>query len=133
MLCNPGFVAVAAAIRSSTLSAQAARHNGVSGRREIRYGLLTDIHQAGLVGKQDLMAVISSFICGFNREGRALRATGLPAAHIEDGELAQFACVLEQLDSATPAGALLCGIASCLRSRAPGVEVEPELAQAIPA
>jgi hypothetical protein len=133
MLRSPGFHAVAAAVRSSTLSAQAARHHGKFARRAIRYGLLSDIRQAGFVGKRELLSLISSFISSFNQEGRRLRAARLRAAHIEGHELSQFAGMLEELDSASTAGALLCGLASCLGDRAAAIEIEPELAQAIPA
>lgn len=40
MLHHPGFLAVAAAVRSSTVGAQAMRYNGIPEHREIRYGLL---------------------------------------------------------------------------------------------
>src|SRR5579863_908221 len=46
-LRNPGFLAVAAALRSSTFAAQAARHNGKPNPREVRYGLLNEVRRAG--------------------------------------------------------------------------------------
>jgi hypothetical protein len=132
ILRNPGFLAVAAAIRSSTLSAQAARHNGKL-RREIRYGLLAEIRQAGLVGGQELRGVISSFVSSFNGEGARLWARGLRAASIHETELTQFAGAVGQSRSAATASALLIGLASCRRSQSTVAEVEAEMAQAVPA
>src|SRR5262249_37870816 len=60
-LSNPGFQAVAAAVRSSTVGAQGARHSGKPDHREIRYGLLTDIRQAGLSGTRELLETVFCF------------------------------------------------------------------------
>jgi hypothetical protein len=123
---------VAAAIRSSTVGAQAARHNGRPDHREVRYGLLSDIRRAGLLGKRELLAAISALVSDFNREAAARRAMGLRAGNIHPGELDAFANALEGLPSGT-AGSLLCGVASCVRGDRRAVEAGAELLQAIPA
>ncbi len=130
---NPGFLAAAAAVRSATFGAQAARHSGKLNHREIRYGLLADIRRAGLSGKRELLTLITSFICGFNREATKRQATGLPASHIRNHEMDVFAGLVERLPYAMNVGSLLCGFASCVRSESAAAADESEMAQAIPA
>ena len=130
---NPGFLAVAAAIRSSTVGAQGARRNGKLDHREIRYGLLREIRQAGLLGRRNLFEAVSTFISEFNRESARRRSMGLPAADIRDGELGAFRALLERLPPSVPAGSLLCGLSTCRRGTVAAVEIEPELVQAISA
>jgi CRISPR-associated protein Cst2 len=119
MVRNPGFLAVAAAIRSATVGAQAARSRGKLNHREIRYGPLTDIHRAGLAGQRELWARVSPFIEGFNRETDRRRAMGIPSTHIQDGEMEAFADLLDRLPSSATAGSLLCGLAACVRRAGP--------------
>jgi hypothetical protein len=133
MLRNPGFLAVAAAVRSSTFGAQAARHNGRTDQRETQYGLLSEIRRAGLSGTRELLATVSSFVSNFNREAARRRASGLGAAQIQDGEIEAFANLLERLPPNLPAGSVLGGFASCLRRDNAAVDVEPEMAEAISA
>jgi len=95
-LGNSGLLAIAAAVRSSTVGAQAARHNGKPDHREIRYGLFSGILRAGFLGRGELLAEVSSFVAGFNREAIRRRAKGLPSAHIRDGEMEAFAAVLDR-------------------------------------
>jgi hypothetical protein len=130
---NPGFLAVVAAVRSSTVGAQAARRNGKFEHREVHYGLLCEIRRAGLLGRRELLAAISAFVTSFNRETGRRHAMGLRAARIQDGEMDAFAGLLERLPSSAAAGSLVCGLASCVRGEIAASEVEPELAQAISA
>jgi hypothetical protein len=129
-LGNPGFLAIAAAVRSSTVGAQAARHNGKPDHREIRYGLFSGIHRAGLLGSGELLTAVSSFVSGFNREATGRRARGLPSSHIRNGEMEAFAGLMDRLPSRV-AGTLLCGLASCVRDDSPPAEIESESVQAI--
>jgi hypothetical protein len=129
-LDNPGLLAIAAAVRSSTVDAQAARRNGKPDHREIRYGLFPGILRAGLLGRRELLEAVSSFVSGFNREAIRRRARGLASAHIRDGELAAFAGLADRLPSKV-AGSLLCGLGSCVRAGSPRVEVESEPVQAM--
>ncbi len=130
---NPGFVAVAAAVRGSTVGAQAARHNGRLDHREVRYGLLGDIRRAESLGRRELLEMVFAFVSGFNREAGKRHVIGVRAAQIRDAELEAFAAVLHQSPSSVAVGSLLCGIASCLRSEVPAVQAEPELAQLVSA
>lgn len=133
LLHNSGFLAVAAAVRGATVGAQAARHRGRLDHREIRYGLLGDIRRAELLGRRELLAVVSAFLSSFNREATRRHDTGLRAAHIQNVEMAAFTDALGRLPLNVAAGSLLCGLASCVRDNAAVAEAEPELAQAIPA
>jgi hypothetical protein len=133
MIRSPGFLAVAAAVRSSTFGAQTARHNGKTDHRETQYGLLSEIRRSGLSGRRQLLVTVSSFVSSFNREATRRRAYGLGAAQIQDSEIEAFASLLERLPSSVPAGSLLGGFASCIRRDNAAVDVEPEMAEAVSA
>jgi hypothetical protein len=133
LLQNPGFLAVASAIRSSTVGAQAARYNGKIDHREIRYGLLGDIQRASLLGRKALMEIVSPFIGAFNREGAYRRAVGLASVHIQDCELEAFRTLIEKLPAGVPAGSALCGFSACLPVSSGASEAESQLLHAIPA
>jgi hypothetical protein len=126
-LRNPGFLAVAAALRSSTFAAQAARHNGKSNPREVRYGLLNGIRHAGLLGRRELSAAVSSFVSDFNQEATTRNRTGLRAAHIQNAEMEAFATLMERWPSKVSPGSLLCGLASCIRSEGAVGKAQPDL------
>ena len=77
-------------------------------------GCCRNIRRAELLGRRELMAVVSSFVSRFNREAGKTPCYGLRAAQIQESEMEAFA-ILGQMPSHVPAGSLLCGIASCLR------------------
>jgi hypothetical protein len=133
ILHNPGFLAAAAAVRSSTVGAQGARRNGRVDHREIRYGLLSDIHRADSLGRPQLLQEVFSFIASFNREGLRRRAAGVPSRLIENKEIRTFAALAERLPVHTRLGSLLCGIAVCRTGAAVTTESEPAQAQVVPA
>jgi hypothetical protein len=126
MLRNGGFLAVAAAVRSSTVGAQAARYNGDPDHREIRYGLLGDIRRAGGLGKRELWERVASFILEFNREGARRHASKIRSSLIRNSELDSFEALLEHLPPDVPAGSVLCAFSASL----PGKPVAPEVEQA---
>lgn len=131
---NPGLTAVVAAVRSSTVGAQAARRNGKPGHREIRYGLLGDIRRAGLLGRRELEAAISAFVSAFNRESQRRHGIGLRAARIEDYEMDAFRALLERMPPGPAIGSLVCGLATCVRAEAAAAApAESQLARAISA
>jgi hypothetical protein len=133
MMRNPGFIAVAAAIRSATVGAQAARRNSRLDRREIRYGLLSGIRSAGSLGIGDLSAMISSFVSDFNREGTRRRTMGLRSTQVRTHETDGFASQLERIPSAKNAAALLCGLATCTRTEDSSAKPAPGPLQALSA
>ncbi len=116
-ISNPGLLAVAAAIRSATFGAQAARHNAKQNHREIRYGLLPQLRRAGLTSRPELLTAVSSFVSRFNLESDRRHPRRLGATHIHDAEMDAFAPV-----PGTIAGAD-CGWIAAVRAgflRAPG-------------
>jgi hypothetical protein len=133
ILANPGFHAVAAAIRSSTVGAQAARHKGKPDHREIRYGLLSEIRRSASTGKHELLDRISSFLFAFNQEGARRRAAGIRSTRIQDSEREAFHKLVDVLPAHVPVGSALCGLSTCLPGVGGAAEAEPELAEAIPA
>jgi hypothetical protein len=133
ILRNPGFQAVSAAIRSSTLGAQAARHSGKLDHREIRYGLLSAIRRAGESSQYELLKEILSFISKFNEEGTRRRAAGLRFARIQSEELQAFQALVEGLPDRVPIGSILCGVAACLPGDARAGNVQPQVLHAISA
>jgi hypothetical protein len=133
MLRNPGFLAIAAAIRSSTVGAQAARYRGRFQHREIRYGLFGEVRRAGSIGVTKLIDRVVSFIAEFNREGAIRRGMGLRSSRIQNGELEAFGAALQRMPFTIRAGSLLCGFSACIPGTAAAVQNESEIVQAISA
>jgi hypothetical protein len=113
---HPGFTVVAAAIRSSTFSAQTARRNNNPQHREIRYGLPGVLRRAGVRGKAELSDAVQAFAAQFNRESARRRSAGLAAAHIREHEFAAFSEWLGSMPSGAIAASLLSGFAGALRN-----------------
>lgn len=67
LLRSQGFRAVSAAIRASTLGAQALRNQGRLDFRDVRYGLLADLRRAGSLGREALLRRIAVFIWDYMR------------------------------------------------------------------
>ena len=130
MVGNPGFLAVAAAVRSATFGGQAGRSNGKPDYRETRYGLFSAIRRAALSGRRELINVVSEFVSSFNREAVNRRARGIASMEIQDGERDAFAALVERFPSHAAAGALLCGVAGCVRGDTVAVETEYATARA---
>jgi hypothetical protein len=126
VLENPGFVAVAGAIRGSTIGAQAARNNGSVDHREIRYGLLGDLRRTGLLGRRMFLEQVSAFIAAFNREAAGRHSVGMRAARIRANEWEAFAALIDSSAPDVPVASLLGAFACCLPA-AVAVEREPEL------
>jgi hypothetical protein len=137
ILDNPGFIAVAAAVRSATVGAQGVRHMGNVSHREIRYGLLSDIRRVGLVGKRELASVVSEFIAGFNAESVRRHRAGTPSSRVQNAEISAFTDLLDRGSHAALVGTLLMGLSTCRRtdqnSEPIAVENKSELVHALTA
>jgi hypothetical protein len=133
LLRHPGFLAVAAALRGSTIGAQAARHNGRADHREIRYGLLTELRRADKSRKSELARAVFAFISAFNAESRRRRNGGLRAATIKNSELDGFLAAIDRLPERVSAGSVLCAVAGCLPAHLPAVGAELQSIGAISA
>jgi hypothetical protein len=128
LLRSRGFRAVSAAIRSSTLGAQALRKQGRTDARDVRYGLSAEICRAGSIGRQALLKRILAFIESYNAETTRRLAWGIPALKILESEWTEFRVRTEALPANLVPAGLLAGLAACVpSSRASQVpEVEPE-------
>jgi len=133
LLRHPGFLAVAGALRGSTIGAQAARHNGRVDHREVRYGLLTELRRADKSRKPELARAVSAFISSFNAESLRRRNSGLRAARIKNSELDGFLAAIERLPERVPAASILCAVVGCLPVRAPAASSESLSIEAISA
>jgi hypothetical protein len=122
---NAGFKAVAAAIRSATVSAQAMK-SAKTEYREIRYDLLPELRRKrSLPGVGPFLESVSDFIARYNAESaRRLeqeKRTGIKRVTSEDME--SFTQLLLQQKDASVLGAMLCAYATC---RVPKAADEPE-------
>jgi hypothetical protein len=128
LLHSRGFRAVSAAIRASTLGAQALRNQGRLDFREVRYGWLADIRRTGPVGREALLKLIAVFIGAYNAETARRLSRGIPALKILDSEWAEFRLRMDDLPADLAPAGLLVALAACIPSlgtaRAPEVEEE---------
>jgi hypothetical protein len=114
ILSDRGFLSVAAAIRSATVSAQAQKAMKRSDYREIRYDLLPELRRrSSLPGDQPLIQALSDFISKFNVENARRRELGKPAPRNVTTE--EFAALVRLLDihHAATVGPMLCAFGSC--------------------
>jgi hypothetical protein len=122
---NAGFKAVAAAIRSATVSAQAMK-SAKKEYREIRYDLLPELRRKrSLPGVGPFLESVSDFVASYNAESaRRLeqeKKTGIKRVTSED--LESFTQLLLEQRDASVLGAMLCAYATC---RVPKAADEPE-------
>jgi hypothetical protein len=123
---NSGFKAVAAAIRSATVSAQAMKSMGTRDYREIRYDLLPELRRKRkLPGVGPFLEAVTDFIAAHNTESARRmeqgKSTGIKRVTSEDME--SFADLLLGQKNASVLGAMLCAYATC---RVPKAADEPE-------
>jgi len=117
IISNAGFKAVAAAIRSATVSAQTMnRPNFKKDHRDIRYDLLPELsRKRSLPGVGPFLESVSDFIASYNRESaRRLeqnKKTGV--RRVTSEELESFTQLLLEQKNASVLGALLCAYATC--------------------
>jgi hypothetical protein len=116
ILTNPGFRAIADALRSATVSAQWRKRNKME-YREIRYEVLPDLRRKRLLpGTEPFMQALADFVASYNAEsakrlegGKVKTGTGRVSAE----EFAAFASLLDGCKDASTVGALLCAYATC--------------------
>lgn len=118
ILDDPGFGAVATAIRKATVNAQALKAMRRPGYREIRYDLLPEIRRKrSLPGVGPLVEVVSDFVCSYNVENARRREMGKDAPrNVTTEEFGAFARLVEN-HGASLVGALLSAIGSCREPR----------------
>jgi hypothetical protein len=123
---NCGFKAVAAAIRSATVSAQAMKSVGARDQREIRYDLLPELRRKrSLPGVGPFLEAVSDFIATYNAESARRLEQGKPTwiKRVTSEDMESFTQLLLEQKNASVFGAMLCAYATC---RVPKSVDEPE-------
>lgn len=120
-LANPGFRAVALALRRATVSAQSLKRNGKN-HREIRYDILPELHRKRqLPGKEPFLEAVTEFIASYNAESakrlEAKKDTG--TGRVDENDLLAFVQLLDTHRDASLMGALLCAYATCRQPKDP--------------
>ncbi len=118
---NPGFRAVALALRRATVSAQSLKRNGKN-HREIRYDILPELHRKRqLPGKEPFLEAVTEFIASYNAESakrlEAKKDTG--TGRVDETDLLDFVRLLDTHKDASLLGALLCAYATCRQPKDP--------------
>lgn len=128
VLNDPGFQAVADAIRRSTVSAQAQKAMNRPDYREIRYDLIPELRRKStLPGDNPLVEALSGFISRYNVENARRRELGKPAPrNITTEELSSLIGIIEK-HHAPIVGPMLCAYGSCRVSK----DNEPDDARAV--
>ena len=113
---DPGFEAVARAVRQSTVTAQNKKARGENVWREIRYELLHDIHRTRKVPGSAFVERISEFVSQYNYENARQREMAkdpkAAPANVSDEELKAFLALVDH-HGASLVGALLAAYGSC--------------------
>ena len=119
---DPGFEAVARAVRQATVSAQnkRARYKAKQGKedtwREIRYELLHDLHRTRKVPGTAFVECVTEFISRYNYENARRRETEknpkAAPANVSDDELKSFIGLISRHGAAV-VGALLAAYGTC--------------------
>lgn len=131
ILQDPGFRAVAAAVRRATVSAQAQKAMGQRQIREIRYDLLPELRRKRtLPTPEPFVETVAEFISLYNVENARRREMGLRApANVTTEEFLSFTRLVEERGSASLVGALLCAFGSCREPHEPDVSEPAEETQ----
>lgn len=111
ILTNPGFQAIAGALRSATVSAQVAKRKG-GDYRDIQYGVLPELRRKNSAGRDELMRAIADFITSFNAESARRYEMGKSGFRVSQDEFAAFADLMGRADPEL-VGSLLCAMATC--------------------
>ncbi len=126
IISNAGFKAVAAAIRSATVSAQVSKSMGQKDYREIRYDLLPELRRKrSLPGVGPFLGAVSDFIGKYNAESARRLEQGKTSGvkRVTSDDLEAFTQLLLDQKNASVIGAMLTAYATC---RVPKATDEPE-------
>lgn len=126
ILRNPGFKAVATAIRSATVGAQVLKklkqeRKVTEDPREIRYDLLPDLRRKRALPRLDeFLASVAEFISAYNAESarRYEEKKRSGTARVSTEQFESFVELLDQHRDASLVGAMLCAYATCKDPRA---------------
>jgi hypothetical protein len=123
ILTNPGFRAVAAALRSATVSAQVLRKNKQD-CREIRYDVLPELRRKKtLPTAGPFLEALSDFIATYNAESAKRLELGKRSGtkRVTSEELQSFISLLDSQKDASVIGAMLCAYATCREVQEPDI------------
>jgi hypothetical protein len=113
---DPGFEAVARAVRQATVTSQNRKARGEQVWRDIRYELLHDLHRTRKVPGNAFIECVMEFISHYNRENARHRETTknpkAAPANVSDEELKAFVALVDRYGAAV-VGALLAAYGSC--------------------
>jgi hypothetical protein len=114
VLAEPGFRAIAAAIRAATVNAQAQKAMNRPDYREIRYDLLPDLRRkSSLPGNERFVEALSEFVSLYNVENARRRELGKAAPRNVTTEEFESVVRLIEIHGASVVGPLLCAYGSC--------------------
>lgn len=118
IVADPGFEAVARAVRRATVQAQFLKSNGVKDIRDIRYDLIPELRRARAVPDSTLFVeAVADFVTTYNRENARRRELGKQApANVHTDEFARFLHLVDE-HGANVVGALLCAYGTCVEPR----------------
>jgi hypothetical protein len=128
ILENPGFKAIAAAIRNATVSAQVRKRLQAADYRDIRYDLLPELRRKRMLpDSASFVEAISDFVASYNAESARRYEMGKRTGtwRVSTEELQSFVGLLSK-HKAPAIGALLCAYASCREPREAEAEETPE-------
>jgi len=115
ILNNPGFRAIAWALRTSTVSAQSRKRNRMD-YREIRYDILPELRRKrSLPTAAPFIEAITDFLASFNAESARRLEQNKPTAkrRLLTDDLESFLSLFEGQKDASLIGAMLCAYATC--------------------
>lgn len=112
---DPGFQAIARAVRRATVQAQFHKARGARDVREIRYDLLPELRRArALPDSAQFVDVVAEFVTKYNTENaRRWEMKKRAPANIHTDELESFLRLIDS-HSASTVGALLCAYGTCV-------------------
>ncbi|MEW6229783.1 MAG: hypothetical protein AB1700_17110, partial [Bacillota bacterium] len=117
VLDNPGFQAIARAIRKSTVIALTQKTMGVKEYRDIRYDLLPHLRRKRMLSAGDLVEAVSDFVSSYNWENARIRENSknmkAAPANVSDADLAAFVGLFDKGWKPSLVGALLAAFGSC--------------------
>lgn len=111
VLENPGFIAIADALRAATVSAQVAKRKG-GDYREIQYGVLHELRRKIAAGREEFTQAISDFITTFNTESARRYEQGKSGFRVSQDDFSRFVELLESPNWET-VGTLVCAMGTC--------------------
>jgi hypothetical protein len=121
IVADPGFEAIARAIRRATVQAQFLKSNGARDLREIRYDLIPELRRARTVPDSRLFVeAVADFVTKYNAENARRRELRKQApANVHTDEFARFLHLVDE-HGANVVGALLCAYGTCVEPREVG-------------